>query len=85
MSSVVYGLCALTALLCAVLLLRAYWASRSPVLLWSGLCFLGLTVSNIVLVLDKLVYPQFDLLPWRLWITVIALGLLIFGLIHDEQ
>ena len=31
---------------CAVLLLQAYRQSRYALLLWSGLCFVGLTVSN---------------------------------------
>ena len=46
---VVYTLCALTALACAVLLLRAYGASGVRLLLWGGVCFVGLTVNNVLL------------------------------------
>ena len=85
MSGIIYSLCSLTALLCAFLLLRAFRRTGSRTLWWSGLCFCGLTLSNIVLVLDKLVYTEIDLLAWRLWLTLISLALLIYGLIFAEE
>lgn len=85
LATAVYVLCALTAGSAAVLLLRAYWSSRAAVLFWSGLCFTGLTVCNAVLVLDKLVYTEVDLLPIRLWITLTSLALLLFGLIYANE
>ncbi|HZP64914.1 MAG TPA: DUF5985 family protein [Rudaea sp.] len=85
LASLVYALCAVTALLCAVLLLRSYARSRSRVLFWSGLCFTGLMVSNVVLVLDKLVYLDVDLQPLRLWITLVSLLMLLFGLIYANE
>jgi hypothetical protein len=57
MADVIYTLCALTALLCASLLLQAYRRSHYQLLLWSGICFAGLTASNALLVLDKLFVP----------------------------
>lgn len=86
MAGVMYGLCALTALACAVLLLRAYRASQSPILWWSGLCFCGLMISNVVLVLDKLVVPaDLDLRPVRLVATLLSMGLLLYGLIYRSE
>jgi hypothetical protein len=85
MVSFVYGLCALTALLCALLLFRAYARSRSRVLWWSGLCFSGLMLSNVVLVVDKLVLPEIDLLPWRLAITLVSIGMLLVGLLYAHD
>jgi len=82
---IVYTLCAVTALLCAVLLLRAYLRVRSRVLLWSALCFVGLMLSNAVLVLDKLVYTEIDLHPVRLYVTLISLLLLLFGLLYSND
>jgi len=82
---IVYTLCAVTALLCAVLLLRAYLRVRSKVLLWSALCFVGLMLSNAVLVLDKLVYTEIDLHPVRLYVTLISLLLLLFGLLYSND
>ena len=39
-----------TVAICAVLLLRAYSSVHKRLLLWTGLCFLGLTVSNALLI-----------------------------------
>jgi 4-amino-4-deoxy-L-arabinose transferase-like glycosyltransferase len=44
MAGIVYALCTLAALLCSWLLLKAYRRSRYKLLLWGGLCFLGLTL-----------------------------------------
>lgn len=85
MVSLVYGLCSLTALLCALLLFRAYAQSRSPVLWWSGVCFSGLMLSNAVLVVDKLVLPDIDLLPWRLGITLVSICTLLVGLLYAND
>jgi len=60
-AKVTYLLCALTSLTCAWLLLRAYTRSRFRLLLWSGLCFAGLTLNNVLLVLDRLVFTAVDL------------------------
>jgi uncharacterized protein DUF5985 len=81
----IYLLCALTALLCAVLLLRAYARSRYRLLLWSGLCFAGLTANNILLVLDKVVLPDIDFSLARSITALLAMAVLIYGLIFDER
>jgi uncharacterized protein DUF5985 len=73
MAAVIYTLCALTALGCAVLLLQAYRRSRYALLLWSGLCFVGLTVSNLLLVLDRLFLSAVDLSTWRLAVGLLAI------------
>lgn len=85
MVSVLFGLCALTSLMCAFLLLRAYFRSRSLVLWWSGLCFAGLMVSNVVLVFDKLVFTNVNLQVWRLAIILVSLALLLYGLIYADE
>jgi hypothetical protein len=85
MEGFVYGLVAMTSLLCAVLLLRAYRRSGLRVLLWSGLCFAVLVVNNTLLVVDKLVLPDVDLQPVRLAITLVALLLLLIGLIYEAE
>jgi hypothetical protein len=61
----IYVLCSLTAALCAAMLLHAHSRSGYRLLLWSGLCFVGLTLNNLLLVLDKLVLPDVDLSIWR--------------------
>jgi hypothetical protein len=85
MAAVIYTLCALTALLCASLLLQAYRRSSYQLLLWSGLCFVGLTASNILLVLDKLLVPNIDLSTWRLVFGLLAMMVLLYGLIWKTE
>lgn len=85
MSGVVYTLCALTALICAYLLLRSYFINKSRLLLWSGLCFFGLALNNSLLVADKLFLPNMDLSTVRLIPALIGIILLIFGLIWETD
>ena len=82
---IMYALCTATALVCAILLLRAYRRSHSPVLWWSGLCFCGLMVANVILVLDKLVVPTIDLEPLRLGVTLASMTLLVYGLLYRSD
>ena len=83
-AATVYVLCALTALLCAVLLLQAWTRSRLPLLFWSGLCFVGLTASNTILVVDLLLLgPEISLLFWRNLSALAALSLLVYGLVWE--
>jgi hypothetical protein len=77
----VYILCALTASVCALLLFQAWARTRLPLLFWSALCFAGLTVSNVILVIDLLVVPEIDLLEWRTLTALGSLSLLLYGLI----
>jgi hypothetical protein len=85
MAAIIYGLCALTALMCAVLLLQAYWRGGYRLLLWSGLCFIGLTLNNLLLVVDKLVVPEVDLSFWRIGTALVAMMVLLYGLIWDAE
>lgn len=85
MAGIIYGLCALTAFLCSWLQLQAYRRSRYKLLLWGGLCFAGLTLSNGLLVIDKLVLPDVDLSSWRHLLTLASLMILLYGLIFDSE
>ncbi|MBN8530750.1 MAG: hypothetical protein J0L97_02660 [Alphaproteobacteria bacterium] len=86
MAGIIYGSCALAALLCCLLLLRAYRASGYRVLLWGGLCFMGMTLNNVLLVIDKLVVPTMvDLSPWRLTVSLLSMLILLYGLIWDSE
>lgn len=75
----------LTVALCAVLLLRAYIKGRTRLLLWSGLCFLGLTLSNILLVIDLAVVPHVSLYTWRQITAAAGVLLLVYGLIFESD
>jgi hypothetical protein len=85
MAAAIYGLCALTALVCTVLLLQAYARGGYRLLLWSGLCFAGLTITNLLLVVDKLLLPEVDLVVWRNAVSIVAMAILLYGLIWDTE
>jgi hypothetical protein len=83
--TVVLVLTFLTMLLCAVLQLRAYFDVRRGLLLWSGLCFLALSFSNLLVVADLEIFRAADLYTWRLGSAAVAMGLLLYGLIWESQ
>jgi hypothetical protein len=85
MAPLIYQLCALTAALCAWQLLRSYQLSRYRLLLWGGLCFVGLTLNNILVVVDELIFPDGDLSTWRLAAALCAMCILLYGLIWDTE
>lgn len=85
MAETIYSLCTLTSLACAWLLLRSYRRTGHRLLFWSGLCFAGMTLNNVLLLLDKLVFPSVDLLPFRLGAALLALLLLLYGLIYEKE
>lgn len=82
---IIYVLCALTSLTCAVLLLRSYARTRLRLLLWSGLCFVFLCLNNILLYIDIEVLPTVDLSAIRAVPVVIALALLLYGLVWEVR
>ena len=51
----------------------------------SGLCFVGLSVNNLLLVLDRIAFTDVDLSMWRLVSALVAPCLLLFGLIWEHE
>lgn len=85
MSSMVYILGAVVSFVCAVLLLRGYRRGRRKLLLWSGLCFLGLAVNNALVFVDLVLLPQTDIYLLRLCTTTLAMLMLLYGLIWESN
>jgi Family of unknown function (DUF5985) len=86
MAAVVYLLGTLVTLLCAILLLRGYTKVRAPLLLWSGLCFVMLTLANALLFVDLVVLPQqINLYVWRLATAASGMLLLLYGLVFESE
>lgn len=81
----IYLLCALTALLCSWFLFRAYRNSGYKLLLWGGLCFAGLTLNHILLIVDKFLVPYIDLSTWRLLLALGSVMVFLYGLIWDSE
>lgn len=85
MADLVYVLCALTSLLCASLLWRGYRRSRTQLLWASALCFIGLFLNNLLLLIDLRVFPQMDLAVWRIVPALGGVSVLLYGLVLDPE
>ena len=84
MAVIVYLLCALTSAAISVLLWRGWRDSGAPLLKWSALCFAGLFLNNVLLVVDTRVVPGQDLSVWRTVPAVIGIAWLIYGLVTSD-
>ncbi len=80
-----YLLCAATSILCMVLLMRGYAHSGSRLLLWSMLCFVGLTLNNLLLFFDLVILPDLDLRWLRYAVALAAISVLIYGFIWEAD
>jgi hypothetical protein len=86
MQSIVNILGTLTVGLCAFLLLRAYARVKQRLLLWSGLCFAGLAISNAILIVDLSIVPEdVSLYTWRLGTAAVSMLLLLYGLVFESD
>jgi hypothetical protein len=85
MAPIFYALCTLAAAFCAWLLLREYGRTRYKLLLWGGVCFLGLTMNNALLVVDKMLVPEIDLFTGRLMLALVSMVVLLYGLVWDAE
>lgn len=85
MLNAVFVLCALTSLACAVLLLRSYVRKRVRLLFWSGLCFAGLGLNNLLLIVDVHVVPTIDLSVWRSLPALVGIAALVYGLVWEAD
>jgi hypothetical protein len=84
--TLVYLLCFITSGACAALLARSFLKSRSRMLFWSALCFALLALVHLIVIFDLVIYPDsVDLRPYRLWLTLVAVAVLLFGFIWDED
>jgi hypothetical protein len=82
---VLYSLAALTSLACMLLLFRAHARTGLRLLFWSALCFVGLSVNNLLLFLDLIVFPDLDLRLWRLAAALAGLLALLYGFIWEAE
>jgi uncharacterized membrane protein len=85
MAITIYTLCTLTSLACTCLLLGSYRRTRHRLLFWSGASFAVLTINNVFLVLDKVVFPDVYLLPVRQVSALVGVLLLLYGLIYEKE
>jgi hypothetical protein len=84
MGIVAYLLCTGTSGLCAFLSLKGYFRSRVRLLLWVGICFIGLSLNNLMLLVDLKLLPEVDLSVVRSIPALIGLVVLIVGLVFKN-
>jgi hypothetical protein len=82
-----FSLAALTSLACTALLFRGYSRTGVRLLLWSALCFVCLTVNNVLLFVDIVLAPtvDVDLRVLRQSAALIGIGFLLYAFIWEAE
>jgi hypothetical protein len=83
--ALIYGICMLTALMCAWLLLQAYQKTRYRLLFWCGLFFSVAALNNVLVVVNKVVFPEVDLTIYGYAVALLGLSILLPGLILEQE
>jgi hypothetical protein len=83
--AIVYLLCFGTSVVCAMLLARAYFRTRTRLLLFCALAFALLAVNNTLFVIDILWLPSVDLLGYRQIAALSAIVVLIYGFMWEVE
>ena len=79
-------LAVLTCVACTVLLYRGYLRTGVRLLLWSALCFIFLSLNNVLLFVDLVVFPtELDLRVYRLMTALAGLAFLLYGFIAESE
>lgn len=82
---ILYLLAVLTCLACTVLLFRGYARSGLRLLFWSALCFVFLTLNNVLLFFDLVFFTEVDLRPYRLLAALGGVVFLLYGFIFESE
>ena len=67
--------------------LQQYGYARTglPLLLWSALCFIFLTATNVLLFVDNVIAPEMDLRLYRLSASLLGVGCLLYAFIWEAE
>lgn len=84
MAGIVYILCALTSLVCSIMLFRAYTRNKFRLLFWCSFGFFGFALNNLLLFTDLIVLPKNDLISMRTLPALFGMVIMIYGLIMEE-
>jgi hypothetical protein len=83
---VLFLLAALTSFGCMALLFRGYARTGVRLLLWSALCFIFLTVNNVLLFVDTILLPaHVDLRVYRLGASLAGVACLLYAFIWEAE
>jgi hypothetical protein len=81
-----FGLAALTSIGCMWLLFRGYSRSAVRLLFWTGLCFVFLSVNNVILFIDTVILPtQVDLRVWRSAAALAGIACLLYAFMWESE
>ena len=84
--SVLFLLAIVTSLACMVLLFRGYMRSGLRILMWSALCFVCLSINNILLFIDLVLLPTgTDLRLFRHGTALVGMLFMIYGFIRESE
>jgi hypothetical protein len=79
-------LAVLTSLSCMVLLFRGYARTAARLLFWSALCFVFLSLNNVLLFTDIVIFPvEMDLRLYRLLASLAAIVCLLYAFIWESD
>jgi cytochrome bd-type quinol oxidase subunit 2 len=85
MAEALYLVCVVMSITCALMLLRGYRQTRMKLLFWSCLCFVGLSLNNVLLFVDLIIVPSVDLSVWRASTTFVSIVLLLYGFVFETR
>lgn len=84
--SILFLLAIVTSLACMVLLFRGYMRSGLRILMWSALCFVCLSINNILLFIDLVLLPDnVDLRIFRHSTALVGMFFMIYGFIRESE
>ena len=84
-AAAVYVSCLAASLACAALLFRAWYRSRSKLLLWTAAGFVFFALNNLALVADLVLFPSFYLWPLRFVPAFIGVSILLYGFVWETH
>jgi len=85
LATIVYALCFLSSVLCAVLLFRSFKNTGRPLLFWTAVSFIILSLNNLLLLVDLSILHSFNLVALRQLSNLTAAGILIFAFIYKAE
>jgi hypothetical protein len=81
--ALIYPMALLASIGCMLILFHAYLRSGRRLLLWSALCFIGLSLNNLLLYVDFAFLLQTDIRVYRLCASLAGLLPLLGGIVWD--
>jgi hypothetical protein len=82
---ILFGVAILSSLACTILLFRGYARTHVRLLMWSGLCFVGLTMNNVLVFADLILFPDMNLRLARLLTALAGAICLLYALIWEPD